>query len=123
MKTAITVVVPLVSSAWGQSTSKTNSTAPQSALPTMDDCDKTAFDAAKLVDDLRKTPESEKKAELIHSRGSDAIEKHLATCRMVAMSHADITRVNEYADLQTWLMGEEYYTLRELTKALKAECH
>ena len=38
------------------------------------------------------------------------------------MSRADITLVNLYADLETWLMGEDYDTLRELTKALQAEC-
>jgi hypothetical protein len=38
------------------------------------------------------------------------------------MSHADITLVNEYADLETWLKNEDYDTLRELTKALQAEC-
>ena len=121
MKTLIAVMVLLVSFAWGQSTSKTSPTVGEYALPTLDDCDKTALVASQLLDDLRNAPAA-KKVQLIHSRRSDAIEKRLASCRMVAMSRADITRVNGYADLQTWLMGEDYDTLRELTKALQTEC-
>jgi hypothetical protein len=117
MKTVITVVVLLTSFAWSQSTSKTTS-----ALPTLEDCAKTATAAAKLLDDLGKAPDARKKAEMLHSRASDKVEMRLASCRMVAMSHADITLVNEYADLETWLKNEDYDTLRELTKALQAEC-
>jgi len=105
----VVLVVLMVSAAWAQST-----------LPTVDDCDKTALVAAKLFDDLGKTPEWVKKAELIHSRSADAIEKRLATCRLVAMTRADITRVNNYADLQTWLLVEDYDTLHALTKKLQA---
>ena len=113
----------LASLAWGQSTSKASSTAGQLALPTLDDCGKTASAAAKLLDDLGKTPEAGKKAEMLHARESDKIEMRLASCRMVAMGRADITLVNEYADLATWLKHEDYDTLYELTKALQAECH
>ena len=107
----ILLVLVLTTAAWGQS-----------ALPTLDDCDKTALVATKLFDDLGKTPEWSKKAELIHSRGSDKIEKQLASCRLVALSKADITRVNNYADLETWLMAADYDILRGLTSKLQAEC-
>ncbi len=53
MKTMIAVLLligSLVSCAWGQS-----------ALPTLDDCDKTALVAAKLFDDLGKTQDWGKK--------------------------------------------------------------
>jgi hypothetical protein len=112
IKTMIAVMGLLVSCAWGQSN-----------LPTLDDCDKIAFVAARLSSDYGKTQEAREKAELIHSRGADRIESQLASCRLVAMSRADITRVNNYADLETALLREDYDTLRELTKKLQSECH
>jgi len=101
----------LVSCVWGQST-----------LPTLDDCDKTALVAAKLSSDLGKTQEASKKAELIHSQDPSRKESELAICRTVAMTHSDITRVNNYADLETSLLREEYDTLGKLTRKLQAEC-
>ena len=56
------------------------------------------------------------KIELIHSRGTEKIEMKLASCRMVAMSQADITLVNNYADLETMLLRQDYHTLHVLTK-------